>query len=125
MRGLPTPRPEGGTADTISRLTRADLLDYYARYYVPKNIVVVVVGNIAPEDAAKVISDDLYDFARPGPAVLPFPPPLPPLSVDLPAIHTYQPDLTQDCVVVGCRAAPMASADYFPLLVLNALFGRA
>ncbi len=116
-------RPEGGTAETISRLSRADLLRYYTRYYVPKNMVVVVVGNIAPGDAAKVITDDLGDFPRSGAAAMPFLDPLPPLSVDLPAIHTYQPDLTQDCVVVGCRAAPMASADYFPLLVLNALFG--
>lgn len=116
-------RPEGGTAETISRLSRADLLRYYARYYVPKNIVVVVVGNIAPDEAVKAVADDLGDFPRSGPAAMPFSDPLPPLSVDRPAIHTYQPDLTQDCVVVGCRAAPMASADYFPLLVLNALFG--
>ncbi len=116
-------RLEGGTADTISRLSRADLLRYYTRYYVPKNIVVVVVGNIAPDEAEKVIADDLGDFPRTGPAAMPFSDPLPPLSVDLSAIHTYQPDLTQDCVVVGSRAAPMASADYFPLLVLNALFG--
>ena len=116
-------RPEGGTAETISRLSRTDLLRYYTRYYVPKNIVIVVVGNIAPNDAAKVIADDLGDFVRTGPAAMPFSDPLPPLSVDSPAIHTYQPDLTQDCVVVGCRAASMASADYFPLLALNALFG--
>ena len=116
-------RPEGGTAETISRLSRADLLRYYSRYYVPKNMVIVVVGNIAPDDAAKVIADDLGDFSRAGPVAMAFADPLPPLSVDLPALHTYQPDLTQDCVVVGCRAAPMASADYFPLLVFNALFG--
>jgi len=116
-------RPEGGTAETISRLSRTDLLGYYLRYYVPANIVVVVVGNIKPEDAAKAVADDLGDFSRPGPAAFAFRDALPPLSVDIPAIHTYQPDLTQNCVVVGCRAAPMASADYFPLLVLNALFG--
>ena len=116
-------RPEGGTAETISRLSRASLLGYYTRYYVPKNMVIVVVGNIAPDDAAKVIGDDFSDFPRSGPPAMPVSDPLPPLSVNLPAIHTYQPDLTQDCVVVGCRAAPMASADYFPLLVLNALFG--
>ena len=116
-------RPVGGTAETISRLSRTDLLGYYSRYYVPANIVVVVVGNIKPEDAAKAVADDLGDFPRPGPAVSGFRDALPPLSVDIPAIHTYQPDLTQNCVVVGCRAAPMASPDYFPLLVLNALFG--
>ena len=116
-------RPVGGTAETISRLTRADLADYYSRYYVPRNIVVVVVGNIKPEDAEKAVADDIGDLSRPGPAATAFRDPLPPLTVDLPAIHTYQPDLTQNCVVVGCRAAPMASLDYFPLLVLNALFG--
>ncbi len=116
-------RPEGGTADTVSRLSRADLMRYYTRYYVPSNMVVVVVGNIVPEDAAREIALDLGDFPRTGPAATPFRDPLPPLSVDTPAIHTFQPDLTQNCVVVGCRAAPMASADYFPLLVLNALFG--
>ena len=116
-------RPEGGTPDTISRLTRADLLRYYNRYYVPKNMVVVVVGSIAPADAGKVVADDFADFPRTGPAAMPVADPLPPLSVNLPPVHDYQTDLTQTCVVAGYRAAPMDSPDYFPLLVLNALFG--
>jgi len=116
-------RPEGGTPDTISRLTRDDLLRYYNRFYVPNNLVVVVVGNIAPNDAEKVVAEDLSDFPRSGPPAMPVSDPLPPLSVDLPAVHTYQPDLTQNCVVAGYRAAPMDSPDYFPLLVTNALLG--
>lgn len=115
-------RPEGGTPETISRLTQADLLRYYDRFYVPSNIVFVVVGNIAPEAAAQVIAQDLDDFPRAGPAASASDP-LPPLSVDLPATHLYQPDLSQNCVMVGYRAVPMASPDYFPLLVANALFG--
>jgi zinc protease len=116
-------RPEGGTADTISRLTRANLLGYYKRFYVPKNLVFVVVGNIKPEDAEQEIEADLTDFPRPGPAAMPFSDPLPPLSVDLPATRVYEPDLSQNCVMVGYRAAPIDSPDYFPLLVANALFG--
>ncbi len=116
-------RPQGGTPETVRRLTRADLLGYYSRCYVPSRIVVVVVGPIAPEAAAKTVADSLGDFPRAGPAAAPFRDPLPPLTVDLPVVHTYQPELTQNCVVVGCRAAPMASRDYFPLLVLNALLG--
>ena len=116
-------RPEGGTPETISRLTRGDLLRYYTRYYVPSNLVVVVVGNIAPDDAEKVVAADFSDFSRSGPPAMPVSDPLPPLSVDLPAVHTFQPDLTQNCVVAGYRAAPMDSPDYFPLLVANALLG--
>ena len=116
-------RPEGGTADTISRLTRADLLRYYSQFYVPNNLVFVVVGNIKPEDAEQEIAADLNDFPRPGPAAMPFSDPLPPLSIDRPPTRVYEPDLSQNCVMVGYRAAPMASPDYFPLLVANALFG--
>jgi len=116
-------RPGGGTPETISRLTRGDLLRYYTRYYVPNNLVVVVVGNIAPDDAEKVVEGDLGDFPRSGPPAMPAGDPLPPLSVDLPAVHAYQPDLTQNCVVAGYRAAPMDSPDYFALLVANALLG--
>ena len=116
-------RPEGGTADTISRLTRADLLRYYTRFYVPANIVIVVDGSIAPEDAEPVIADALDTFPRSGPPAVPFSDSLPPLTEDHPVVRVYQPDITQNCVVVGYRAAPMASPDYFPLLVTNALFG--
>jgi zinc protease len=116
-------RPEGGTADTISRLTQSDLLRYYNRFYVPNNLVFVVVGNITPDDAEKVIADDLSDFPRTGPPAMPFSDPLPPMSVDLPPVRVYQPDLSQDCVMAGYRAAPINSPDYFPLLVANALLG--
>ncbi len=116
-------RPDGGTPETISRLTRSDLLGYYSRYYVPSNLVVVVVGSIAPDAAEKVIADDLSDFPRSGPAAMPFSDPLPPMSVDLPPVRVTQPDVAQTCVMAGYRVAPMDSPDYFPLLVTNALFG--
>ena len=116
-------RPEGGTAETISRLSRADLLRYYNRFYVPQNLVFVVVGNIAPAAAEEIIEEDLDSFPRSGPAAMPFSDPLPPLSVDLPATRVYEPDLSQNCIMAGYRAAPIASPDYFPLLVANALFG--
>ncbi len=116
-------RPDGGDPDVISRLSRTDLMRYYTRYYVPKNMVVVVVGNIAPDEAALEVARDLGDFSRSGPAAPLGNDPLPPLDIDLPLIRTFQPDLTQNCVVAGYRAAPMAGPDYFPLLVANALLG--
>ena len=116
-------RPEGGTLDTISSLSRTDLLNYYTRYYVPNNIVFVVVGDIDPQAAEQVIAQDLDSFPRSGPAAMPFSDPLPPMTEDLPPVHVYQPDLSQNCVMTGYRAAPMTSPDYFPLLVANALFG--
>lgn len=116
-------RPEGGTAGNISRLTRADLLNYYHRYYVPQNLIFVVVGNVSPDAALQEISSDLDDFPRTGRAAAPFSDPLPPLPQALPPLRVYQPDLDQECVVVGVRAAPVSEPDYPALQVANALLG--
>ncbi len=116
-------RPEGGTARNISRLTRADLLSYYARYYVPKNLVFVVVGNITSDEAVNEIRNDLDDFPRPGRAATPFADPLPPLTRTLPPLRVFQPDLAQECVVAGVRAAPVSDPDSPALTVANALLG--
>ena len=116
-------RPEGGTADSIRRLTRADLVHYYTRYYIPQNLVFVVVGNITAQAAQQQITDALDDFPRGGRAAPGFSDPLPPLASDVPPIRVYQPGLDQEIVMAGYRAAPTASPDYPALLVANALLG--
>ena len=80
----------------IRRLTRDDLLRYYSRYYVPQNMVFVVVGNITPEAALQRDHGDLDDFPRAGRAAPAFADPLPPLTQDLPPVRVYQPDLDQE-----------------------------
>jgi len=116
-------RPEGGTRANLLRLTRADLRGYFTRYYVPNNLVVVVVGNVTPDDVARQVTDDLGDFPRAGRAASGFAEPLPPLGRDLPPVRLFQPGLDQQIVVAGVRAAPVASPDYPALLVANALLG--
>ena len=116
-------RPEGGTAGSISRLTRADLQRYYARYYVPQNLVVVVVGNITPDAALSEITTDMDDFPRLARPPAAFGGPLPALTQDHAPIRVFQPDLDQEIVVTGFRAAPTADPDYPALQVVNALAG--
>ena len=116
-------RPEGGTAGTVRRLTHADLVRYYARYYIPQNIVFVVVGNVTAQAAQQEITEALGDFPRTGRAAPGFSDPLPPLTQDVPPIRVYQPGLDQEIVMAGYRAAPSAGSDYPALLVANALLG--
>jgi zinc protease len=40
-----------GTLDTVQRLTRADLKEYYERIVVPENMVVTIVGDVNQEQA--------------------------------------------------------------------------
>ena len=116
-------RPDGGTAATVRRLTRADLLGYYYRNYVPQNIVIVVVGNVMAPEAQEQITEAMSDFPRRGRAAPGFAGSLPPLAADVPPIRVYQPDLAQEIVMAGYRAAPTSGPDYPALLVANALLG--
>src|SRR3989344_2765382 len=43
----------GGTADTVRGLSRADLWNYYQKYYLSNNMVLVVAGNINDKTLAK------------------------------------------------------------------------
>lgn len=44
-----------GTEATIRSVTRADFEEYYRRWYVPSNMTVLVVGDLAPADAVAEI----------------------------------------------------------------------
>lgn len=44
-----------GTADIISNITREEVLDYYNKYYVPSNMVTIIVGDVDPDETAKKI----------------------------------------------------------------------
>jgi len=116
-------RPDGGTPATIQRLTRDDLARYYRRYYIPQNIVIVVVGNVSPEAATAQIQASLGDFVRVGTITAPAGTPLPPLAQPQPPTRVYQTDLTQQLVLAGVRAVPASDPDYPALLVANALLG--
>ena len=41
----PLHRPAHGYPDTVERITRADLLDFHRRYFVPNNVILSIVGD--------------------------------------------------------------------------------
>jgi zinc protease len=78
-QGHPYGRPILGTRELIQALNRDRLNAYYKKYYVPKNMVLVVVG---PVPAAQVRPLALATFGRLTGALPPRPaaPPVPPLT---------------------------------------------
>ena len=119
--------PPLGTVSSVKRISQADLLDYYNRFYVPRNFVFVVVGNIDPAAAAAKINEDMVDFPTkdrgPRHADLAAPAPLPALAADPAPVHVAQPDLAEVAVLVGYRVPPVSSPDYPAVEVANALLG--
>ena len=89
--------PSAGTLQSVQRLTRGDLVSFYDRYYVPRNFVMVVVGDVDPQEAIATIRQDMDDFpaGRTGRRgdMPPDPPPMP--TEDPAPVRLYQPDLAE------------------------------
>jgi zinc protease len=118
--------PQLGTRRSITRMPRTQLLRYYYEYFIPKNMVVSVVGAVDPQLAVDTISSDMEDydpFFRGSRRREPEQTPLPVLTEDVPPVRGYQTDLSEVCVMAGFRAPSMSSSDFPALQVLNALLG--
>ena len=59
FNSLPAASPyhviQGGTADSVKKLTAKDLQAYHAKYFVPNNMVVAVFGDIDPDEALTLV----------------------------------------------------------------------
>jgi zinc protease len=89
-----------GTPATIQALTLADLRDYYTRVFRPDMTVIVIVGNITPEEARKAIEAHFGGWQAEGAKPQVLLPPVPPnkpatLSVRAPSRVQDRTSLTQ------------------------------
>ncbi|MFB6264479.1 MAG: M16 family metallopeptidase, partial [Bradymonadaceae bacterium] len=62
----PYRRPIIGTDESISSLTRDDILDFYDRYYVPENMAVVLTGDLEEPRARELVDEYFGDMSSTG-----------------------------------------------------------
>jgi predicted Zn-dependent peptidase len=60
----PLGRPLAGTDESVSRLTRRQILEYKERYYHPKNVLVVVAGPIQHHEVVARVKDHFPQRSR-------------------------------------------------------------
>jgi zinc protease len=53
-----------GTFESISALSREDMVDYYQRYYTPDNLVVMIVGDVEPATVLPLVEKAFSSFDR-------------------------------------------------------------
>jgi len=108
-----------GTPASVKAIRRQDLRNFYRRYYVARNAVVAIVGDLdraaAKRLAESVVSDLPAGMAAP---VLPVPAPLKKAEaqhIDYPSSQTH--------ILMGQPAIARGDKDYFPLYVGNHILG--
>jgi predicted Zn-dependent peptidase len=107
-----------GEDDSLERLDRAALLDYYHKHYGPDNAVLIVVGGVAPEQVFERAQFHLGELEKKGRPSSPHTPALPtggPYNV---VVRGPMPT-EQVRLAVGARTVGRAHADRWALDVLS------
>jgi predicted Zn-dependent peptidase len=110
--------PISGTEESISRLTREDLLSYWRLVYSPENLVVAVAGH-ARHDEVVAMADQLLGKIRNSGYR---PCDTRPLAHSSIVIHPKD-HLEQVQILLGAECPSLRSKDHFPVLILNTILG--
>ena len=118
--GHPYERPEEGYTETVQRITREDIINFYQQTYGPRKMVVVVVGAVEPYAAVNAVSEALGDWHNPSQRTLP----------EIPEAQSIQntsqktlsiPGKAQADIVLGSLAPERLSPDYHDHWAANRL----
>ena len=118
--GHPYGVPVEGTRESVARLTRDDVVKFYAQQVRPDTTVVAVVGAVTVDEARREITARLGAWARPAGAPQSITPVTAPAS---PREETVKRELTQSTIMFGRLAIRQTDPDYFPLSVASYVLG--
>jgi zinc protease len=110
-----------GTPGSIARLKPADLAALHGAWYRPDNAILVMTGDITPEQGFAFAEKAFGDWAKPA-AALPPQPTIRPQTAPR-AIALDLPGTGQAAVTVAKAAIPRNDPEYYPGLVANTVLG--
>ena len=116
---FPYGRPEAGTAYTVARITRDDLVYYHDRFYLANNAELAVSGDTTPEEVTRLARTKLGIWKKGEIIPATFRPPAPSESRQLFLIDAVdQGSAEAEIALIGISRR---ASDYFPTLVVAEL----
>jgi zinc protease len=118
--GHPYSRPVSGTADSVRRITRDQVVAFHRENYGPGGAIIAVVGDVTLDEARREIVARLGSWTAPV-----APRPAIPQALSNPPIEArrIERDLTQATVSLARPGIRQDHPDYFPLVVANYILG--
>lgn len=115
----PYGHPVEGTEQTVKAISRADIRDFYARYYRPAGASIVVVGDIGAAEAHSLFADALATWS--GTAGPPLASTVPPTTA--PTQLRIDKTVTQAAIILGHRGIARSNPDYEVISLMNYILG--
>ncbi|HEY3302633.1 MAG TPA: pitrilysin family protein [Candidatus Binatia bacterium] len=115
----PYGRPVEGTADSVKRVDRPGLLEFYQKYYRPNHAILTVVGDVSHQEAIDRLGKAFRPWEKGAASVGPAPRP----AAGAPTVIKINKDLTQANIILGHEGVPRAHPDYYAIQVMNYILG--
>ncbi|OHB71742.1 MAG: hypothetical protein A2W23_05320 [Planctomycetes bacterium RBG_16_43_13] len=117
----PLRRPEIGHANTVSTITRDDILSHYKRFFRPDNTIIAVVGDVSPVKVVNAIRSRFTNWLAEG--AISLPEIAKPKKQTAPKIVCKNMNTQQIKVYIGHLGIERANPDYYALTVMDNILG--
>lgn len=116
---LPLGRDDAGSAQTVAKLRRQQMLDFFDTHYRPNSLVISIAGNIDHQQVLEQVEGLFSDWEA---GSLPsWTESLPPQDVSL--VRMIKKPTEQTNICLAALGAAYDSPHYYPILLINALLG--
>lgn len=115
----PYGHPPIGTMESVRRLRRGDVMEFYRRYYRPANAIVAVTGDVSTPEIVDRFERAFAEW-NPG-RVADFV--YPEIPSTLPSVAKIDKPLTQTNLILGHRGVSRDNPDFYAITVMNFILG--
>ncbi len=112
--------PVNGTEESLKKITLADVQNFYAKEYLPNQVILTIVGDVTVEQATALVQEHFGSWKKG--AVQPRPAKKP-TAIDKKVVQFIEKDLTQSTIMIGHPGISRTNPDFYAVTVMNHILG--
>ncbi len=118
--GHPYRWPVNGTEESVPKIARADIQNFFSHEYLPNQTIMAIVGDIPVEQARKLVAKHFGSWKR---GTLPSRTVARPALIEKPTVRLIEKDLTQATIMLGHVGISRTNPDFYAVSVMNHILG--
>lgn len=112
--------PVQGTEETVGKITLTDVQTFYAKEYLPNQVILAIVGDLSVEQATALVQTHFGPWKKGTSQTRTT---RKPAAVEKKSIQLIEKDLTQSTIVLGHGGISRNNPDYYAVTVMNHILG--
>jgi len=112
--------PVQGTEETLNKISLSDIQSFYAKEYLPNQVILTIVGDVTVEQATSLVQVHFGPWKK---GLTPPRPVRKTPSVEKKTVQFIEKDLTQSTIVLGHSGITRTSPDFYAVTVMNHVLG--